>query len=194
MKLALLMAAALSAAPVTAQAPVIPSPMDVRAIRPIICGDGGGTAFWIDRDRIITAAHVSDNGACSSGGVPLEVVRVDRDLDFTELRGLPSDVWLAYSCAEPRTGDTFYATGYPNGVLHTGAYVATDLGEREVSERVHENAFRVFIGRAWGGMSGSPNGDGDGVVHGILNAGAVPELPVPPTMLSRSLSETWICQ
>ena len=113
MKLALLMAAALSAAPVTAQAPVIPSPMDVRAIRPIVCGDGGGTAFWIDRDRIITAAHVSDNGACSIGGVPLEVVRVDRDLDFTELRGLPSDVWLAYSCDEPRTGDTFYATGYP---------------------------------------------------------------------------------
>ncbi len=142
-----------------------------------------GTGFYINRDYMVTAAHVVEG--CRrmelSDATVLEVVRSEPDLDLAVLKvpGDPnvlfepgeSDVWLEISpLLDARLGETVTALGYPylgrfgQGLTVTGGNVSAlpggTFGESQI----------MISAPVQPGNSGGPLLNGDGEVIGVVVA------------------------
>lgn len=190
--LAALAIAGALAAPSPAQAPVPRDEPVIRynAIALIECEEYSGTAFWVGRDRIITANHVSGDRACSIGGVPLTLVRNDVLQDVAEFTGLPSRVWLHVRCRGPRAGDVVHFVGYAGGRFrHTSRTVATSSRDDGAMEPIARGMLEL-TGQSYPGMSGGPGFDRNGEVVSMLNRGR--GMPNPATW-GRVLADSFLC-
>jgi hypothetical protein len=155
---------------------------DAQALAAIVCGNQGGSGFWIAPERVITAAHVVREGACRVNGQVAHLVRVDRERDIAELRTAPSTSSIPVDCGRPRTGRIHVAMGRAYGSYwHWGRFVPT---------RSHRNGLRVMYGTAHEGMSGAPVINLDGKAVAIVNRGGG-----HISMSSgRDLAETFVCE
>jgi serine protease Do len=142
-----------------------------------------GTGFYINRDNIVTAAHVVEG--CTkmelTDRTPLEVIRSEPDLDLAVLKvpGDPavlfepgeSDVWLEISPElNAKLGETVTALGFPylgrfgQGLTVTGGNVSALPGGRFGDSQI------MISAPVQPGNSGGPLLNGDGEVIGVVVA------------------------
>jgi serine protease Do len=142
-----------------------------------------GTGFYINRDNIVTAAHVVEG--CRrmelTDGTALDVIRSEPDLDLAVLKvpGDPavlfepgeSDVWLEISPElNARLGETVTALGFPylgrfgQGLTVTGGNVSALPGGRFGDSQI------MISAPVQPGNSGGPLLNGDGEVIGVVVA------------------------
>lgn len=142
-----------------------------------------GTGFYINRDNIVSAAHVVEG--CSrmelSDGTVLGVIRSEPDLDLAVLT-VPgdtailfepgeSDVWLEISPElNAKLGETVTALGFPylgrfgQGLTVTGGNVSALPGGRFGDSQI------MISAPVQPGNSGGPLLNGDGEVIGVVVA------------------------
>ena len=142
-----------------------------------------GTGFYINRDYLVTAAHVVEG--CRrmelTNQTPLEVVRSEPDLDLAVLK-VPgdvavlfepgeSDVWLEISPQlNARLGETVTALGFPylgrfgQGLTVTGGNVSALPGGTFGDSQI------MISAPVQPGNSGGPLLNGDGEVIGVVVA------------------------
>jgi serine protease Do len=142
-----------------------------------------GTGFYINRDNIVTAAHVVEG--CRrmelKDSTVVDVIRSEPDLDLAVLkvRGDPailfepgeSDVWLEISPElNARLGETVTALGFPylgrfgQGLTVTGGNVSALPGGRFGDSQI------MISAPVQPGNSGGPLLNGDGEVIGVVVA------------------------
>ena len=176
-----------SAAPLAPAIPVDEPATDMNAIIVIQCGASArGTAFWIAPTRLISAEHVTRNGACRTlDGEALPTVHEDPVHDIAELRGPNIGRHLTVRCSGFREGRAYFATGYAQGLYrHTSRLIATRHRDGGAG------GLQVLLGQVFHGMSGGPVVDTSGRVTGIVNRLIV----AMPFSESRSLKETFLCR
>jgi len=157
------------------------------------CGGSTGTAAWIDRNTLITAQHVTRNGACSIKGQAAATVYEEARLDFAVLRSAsdaPERMRMAVSCAGFKDGARYFGVGFA-----LGRHFVTQpfTGTRYFETRRRRDAFAgmsMLRGYSFRGMSGGPVVDESGNIVGIVNGGLQDGRGV---MLSRSMRETYLC-
>lgn len=146
----------------------------------VVCGGTGlGTAFLIDEQTLVTAAHVVTGAVSVSvqvDGTPhvAEVAGIDESIDLATLRisGDASAAALQFSDAEPVVGDAVAALGYPSGTalrLTEGSVLSLDEPanvEGEVRRDLLESNASSRKGN-----SGGPLIDPAGDVVGVVIAG-----------------------
>lgn len=166
----------------------------ISLVRQLKCDNGNGsgvtgTGSYIDRDLVLTAHHVTGNRSCSIDGTPVQVVYSNADLDISVVRTPDvSEARMTTSCTAPRAGEEYFAIGFANGRdFVVQRFTATGTAVPARSRDFH--GMNVFRGASYHGMSGGPVIDRDGNIVGTLNAGNERSV-----MLSRSLSETYLCQ
>jgi hypothetical protein len=185
-----LLAAALASL-VSARPPQDEPRLAYNAVAMIECGDYTGTAFWIGRNRIVTAYHVTGERQCSIGGVQLRRVRADAMADVAELTGMDSRHYFRVNCTAPRQGGVHYGVGYAFGTFrHTQRYVANGARDSGDPEPIARGMY-VFEGAAYPGMSGGPTFDRQGRVMTMINRGT---RSAPMMMQGRALADSFICQ
>jgi serine protease Do len=142
-----------------------------------------GTGFYINRDFLVTAAHVVEGCARMelTDRTPLEVIRSEPDLDLAVLK-VPgdvavlfepgeSDVWLEISPElNAKLGETVTALGFPylgrfgQGLTVTGGNVSALPGGRFGDSQI------MISAPVQPGNSGGPLLNGDGEVIGVVVA------------------------
>lgn len=182
--------AALAGLALTSAAPVIPDepPQRFNAMTMIECGAARGTAFWVARRLMVSAQHVTANGACRIGDTPLVVLREDPATDFALLHGPANPAHLAVDCGGFREGRAYWATGWAQGLFrHTARLVATPGRSAGPGGA---GGLHILAGEVWPGMSGGPVVGREGRVAGIVNRRAL----AVPLMQSRALRDTSLCR
>lgn len=172
----------------------LPSPyfIDLDLVRPIMCetpeGIWGGTGVYISATDLVTAAHVIEEGTCRIGGVPVEVVHLDKARDFAVVRTpLKSDRRITISCAGFREGADYFGVGYARG---TDFVMQRFTGTRDkVSSRALAG-MAVLRGKGFHGQSGGAMIDDLGRLVGIVSAGPQDGTP---WLFSRPLTDTYLC-
>lgn len=174
----ILLAAALAGAH-----PSDPSPyfLDTSTVVQASCDDGWGTAFYIGDGKFITARHVAlntdkkgwPNAHCHIGGKPVRILQVGHGAVDYALVSAPfyPPYRAIVSCKPIVEGEVYFATGYAGGNEWpvTQRLVGTTSIERDSGAGEKENLFR---GSTTEGQSGGPVSDNDGLVRGIVSAGA----------------------
>jgi hypothetical protein len=169
--------------------PPAAQPAPYSAVHLVRCGASSGTAFQIAPGRLLTAAHVTQNGPCSIDGEPVETVHEDRRNDIAELRGNPGKASLRISCRRPKRGQVFHAIGYAGGRYRIDARIIATGKKFAPDYLPGVKGADLFYGNTIPGMSGGPNLL-DGRVVTIINAGA----PNIHSVAGRALADTYICQ
>lgn len=180
----LLAAAALAAQPVVAD----PSPyfLDSSTVLQVTCdvpdGQYLGTAFYIGNGEFVTARHVVRDEedpkkplftTCKIAGKPIKVLDVGKGTVDYALISAP--VYPPYrailSCDGFTQSKTYYATGYASGNPWpvTQRLIGTGTKIYEPGPGDNEDMLR---GSSTEGMSGGPVSDVDGVIDGLVSAGA----------------------
>jgi serine protease Do len=176
--------------------------LDVRAVKLIECGSATGSGALIAKGKLLTAAHVVRNGACSVDGKPAKVLTQDEAGDWAVLGVDIKGPRLKVSCMGFRQGSYYLAGGYAFGarlMLHGLKY---DGGRGAISEqvdgvlKVRGDDFPLLNGLAFPGMSGGPVVDLEGHLIGIVNGSNVMNAPHPlaASALFRPLRETALCR
>lgn len=206
------MFALLAAASVlTLDTPSSPSPyfLDQSTVMQVVCpiekdgmkGSWTGSAFYIGNGRFVTARHVirdEDDPAkpllttCTIKDQPVTILDVGKgSVDYAMIQAA---VWLPYrailSCNGVKQGRSYYATGYAMGNPWQVTTRLIGSGSKVYSPGPGNNE-ESLRGRAVQGMSGGPVGDDDGVIVGIMSAGA--DYGIPETIIL-SLADTPLCK
>lgn len=148
------------------------------AIEMVTCGRRTGTAFRIEPDRLVTAAHVTAGGDCTIAGVPVATVRKDGALDVAELRAADRRTFIPVRCSVTREGRLYRAIGFAGGAQRMNLpWQAT--GQADAPGKAE------FFGESYPGMSGGPVLDREGRAIGIV-------LQRYPAR-ARLLASTWLC-
>ena len=164
---------------------VMPSVVKVRSLAPSCQRVLEGTGFVIDRDRVMTNAHVvagSNSVQIYASGKPLDatVVSYDPEVDIAILAvpNLPPPA-LAFAQNQARSGTSVVVLGYPGG----GNFTATPARIRQVIRLSGPDIYRdpapvtrdVYTIRAdvEQGNSGGPLIDLSGQVLGVVFGAAV---------------------
>jgi hypothetical protein len=158
-------------------------------VHQVICAGARGTAFQINSNTALTAAHVSSIGGCKINGMPVEVVETDPSGDFAILRyhWFPRSRGLRLSCEGYRNGQVYVGIGFAKGLPIQRALAGQYLTTLPKAKLEWATLFTPvpFIP----GMSGGPVFNGRGEVVGVVNAYS----PFFPLSFSRSLSDTSLC-
>lgn len=183
--ISLLLAAALTAANPVAD----PSPyfLDDATITQVTCptGDDGawlGTAFYLGNGKWMTARHVIRDEdsrdkhlfpACYVGGKKITVTEVG--IGFRDYAIFTADIYPQYrailSCNGFSQSLHYYATGYAEGNPWPVTQRLVGSGSNSLEPGVGNNE-ALLRGASTEGMSGGPVSDDDGVVVGLVSAGA----------------------
>lgn len=164
--------------------------IEYRAIALIQCGEYSGTAWWIGRNRIITAYHVSGERTCTIGGVTLTRVDANAMQDVAEFTGLPNRYTIRVNCRAPRQGGVHHGVGYAFGQFrHTSRLVATGARDSGVPEPIALGMY-VFEGAAYPGMSGGPAFNARGEAVSMINRGT---RSAPMMTQGRALADSIVC-
>lgn len=204
--ISLLAAAALAAAqPVSTVS--IPSPyfLDNATVVQVSCpvsdGEYLGSAFYIGDGKFITARHVirdedsSDKhlfGTCRIADKPITVLDVGKGSVDYALISAPvyPPVRAILSCDGFTQSRQYYATGYASGMpwLVTQRLIGSGSKLYEPGFGNNEDLLR---GSSTEGMSGGPVSDTDGVIVGLVSAGAGEGITME---IFLSLADTPLCK
>lgn len=171
-------------------------------IRLLQCVDAAGntargTAFFINKDTLVTAAHVVENRMCVDAVTLATVTEeyLSREKDFALMK--TTDIAIfdipEITCEGYKTGERYDAVGYAGGVrLLLNRLTATKDFTADDHDIRGEPAghLRILDGDVISGMSGGPIFDQDGKVVGI-NSATNHLLGIG---MSRSLSDTILCR
>jgi hypothetical protein len=190
--IAKVLAGAVMALGLSSAAPM-PSPDSAEAIL-IGCrkqsGISFGTAWRVDSDTIVTAAHVVGVKCYVRGpqgtSLPAEIVHVDRANDVAALK-LPSrDEGLAIDCGTVKAGRSYRAIGYAAAAYKMRNEI---VGTGRTWRGPNQFGMAMFEGNAIPGMSGGPILRGKRVIA-IINAGS----PQTNRTIGRQLKDTFLCR
>lgn len=190
--IAKVLAGALMALGLSSAAPM-PSPDSAEAIL-IGCrkekGVSFGTAWRVDADTIVTAAHVVGIQCYVRGphgtSLPAEIDHVDRVTDIAALK-LPSrDKGLPIDCGSVKAGRPYRAIGYAAAAYKMRNEI---VGTGRIWRGPTQAGMAVFEGNAIPGMSGGPILRGKRVIA-IVNAGS----PQTDRTIGRQLKDTFLCR
>lgn len=182
-KVGCLLAALLSCASAKAEIAASPHPY----VRQVICPTGRGSAVRISRDRYLSVHHVTKMPGCAIDGIPVEVVSVEPELDFSILKAPPMDGAVKIDCGGFRVGAYYHSYGYAFGnpaQWHTPLYLIGFNGAFGLSVLTGPQG-TIIPGMSGGGVFGV-NGELVGM-NNMYN-------PFWGHSLSRPLSETSLCR
>lgn len=149
----------------------------------VVCdGVGVGSGFLIDRDTVVTAAHVIDGAVAVSvqvDGTPhtATVAGIDESADVAvlDLHSAAAGHALRFAQDDPERGDPVAALGYPNGdPLGLSEGTVVDVGESVLVEDKLRDGVVVSDVSVDHGNSGGPLIDDQGDVVGVMIAGQEP--------------------
>jgi len=178
-------------------APAFAKSKPVDAVRLISCETPGGlaqgTAFSVQKNRMITANHVlMADAKCHLDGGTIAVVYRDPAGDVAEFKAY-LDV-LPYSCDGLVPNQTYTAIGYDHGKalesLQVTAIAMPLNGSMPSAPQIDADTLAVVKGNLTHGFSGGPVLDATGNVVGIIIA----DNPVLGLSFVRSLHDTTICR
>lgn len=164
--------------------PSDPSPyfLDPSSVVKFECAHGSGSGFYIGDGKFITARHVvlnmeedgTPNDNCRINGMPVHVITIGKGWVDYALVSAPISLTFRQimTCRPFREGQTYYATGYAEGRPWPVTQKLIGTGAREASSQGAGANESLLRGAATEGMSGGPVVDENGVVVGIVSAGA----------------------
>lgn len=133
------------------------------------CEDGNGTAFRIDDQRLLSAAHVTDRPCVIKGQlakVSFQGTGDDFSMIDSPLKGANG---IRINCDGFKPGEWYYAVGHADSLpwqTTVPLYATSRIWEASPWGRM-----RVLIGKAIPGMSGGPILNSKGEAVGLVNAG-----------------------
>lgn len=182
---ALMLVAALAAAPIPADQPSIAF-TDYPQVKKIACDEGSGTGFRLAGAHWASVAHVTALHECQIDGLPIAVTEQDGTHDFARLDvGHSAKLGLKIDCHGMIPGTWVWAAGYAGGKDYQTALALY------VTYAKSADGKRVLLGELTviPGMSGGPIMNREGEVVGLVNA----YVPGTPMSLSRELRDTSLC-
>lgn len=145
-----------------------------------------GTGVRVDGDIVLTAYHVVSHAKCTISGSPVETIFIDELRDVAAVRTANREAsTTVINCNGFKRGETYFAIGWAFGEK---LVIQQVIGTGKLRNSADFRNMAALKGSTYPGMSGGPIVDSRGLLVGIVNAGN----PVG-SMLSRPLSETWLC-
>lgn len=157
---------------------------DYPLVQRVDCGKGFGTAFRVDHDTMVSAAHVTALGPCKIRGKSYQLTEQNGALDFSTVH-LEGAGHIRIDCGGYIPGRWYYAVGYANAAPWQTIVpiYATVLKHDLTGQRILRNMVIP-------GMSGGPVLSDQGAVVGIVNARNA-DFDVS---FSRELKDTSLCK
>lgn len=161
-----------------------PREIDQYLIRRIACPSGEedmavGTAWVIDEDTMVTAAHVVNDAQAVcydlDANLPIIVTHLDWHNDFALVRMEtgPLPEYISYSCEGFRSDQHYMASGWAHGETMRQTFLWSQKYVTDKNTYIDDMraiGLRFLDGKMYKGMSGGPVFDDYGVAVGINSA------------------------
>ena len=137
------------------------------AVVRVDCLTSRGSAFYVGPHVLLSVAHVTSAKGCFINGKPFDVIRPDKESDFTILHVADaSPVWMHVDCDGFKAGDKYTAWGFARGLPSLTSVDILATGQKLFGLSRLWGVFNVIPGQSGGPIT--PEDEPDRVV-GTVN-------------------------
>lgn len=155
-------------------------------VKKVMCDHSSGTAFRVEGNLWVSAAHVTDDSGCRIDGLLINAT-AEPELDLSTAPAPPSDVrGFKVNCNGFKPGRWVFAIGHARGWSWQTMIMSLATFQKDLAGKRAIFGLPAYIP----GMSGGPVLNEDGTVAGVVNA----YVPGTPWSLSRELKDSSICK